>query len=82
MITIHKHIITDRKIIEAPKDSKFLSVGMQGDNICIWVMSDTGNQNVSYTIRVVGTGQNITELWAWEYLGTVQAGEFVWHIFY
>lgn len=69
--------------IELPDGFRPLSVQVQGEQICLWAMVDKFSQLKSkYTFYITGTGQPCANFDAYTYLGTVQQGMFVWHVFY
>ena len=53
------------------------------ETVCLWAMSNTDeSRKVRRMIRVYGTGRPIEEpLESLNYIGTVQVGPFVWHVF-
>lgn len=62
-----------------PKNAEFLSVQMQRNEITSWWMVDPEALPEEILISVVGTGHPIRD--EGRFLGTVQDGSFVWHIF-
>ena len=68
---------------DIPSNATILSVGLQGNNICVWALVDTGARTSERTFYVYGTGWDIEE--SVEYLsciGTVQDNNgLVWHVF-
>lgn len=70
----------ERQTISIPSDAKFLSVQNQHDNITLWFAVNPDSDLVDdIEFILVGTGENIPPLCG--YLGTVQQGIFVWHIY-
>lgn len=57
-----------------------LDVQFQGDQLCLWALVEPDSQTFTVDIYIYGTGQTIPGL-PGEYLGTVQQGQFVWHVF-
>ena len=53
------------------------------ETVCLWAMSNTDeSRKVRRLFRIYGTGREIKEpLESLNYIGTVQMGSFVWHIF-
>jgi len=83
MQVIYKYqlFVTDAQQIEMFQDAKILCVQVQDGRPCIWAQ---GNPNLPYTrrkIRIFGTGNHIYDDEFLVYLGTVQIGEFVWHVY-
>ena len=73
--------ITSEQSILMPMDSIPLHVGVQGSNLVMWVQVDPTAPTVKRVIRVFGTGQPIpTDVTHW-YVGSVQIGFFVWHVY-
>lgn len=74
--------IADEQFLELPQDARILSVQVQDGIICIWAMVRPDNPTIRRRILVVGTGNPLPdEIWAAHYLGTVQVGRGVWHVF-
>lgn len=65
-----------------PADAEVLDVQIQHDDICVWYLTSETPPPIpqSRTLVIHGTGQ-LLSLTARKYLGTVQAGSLVWHIF-
>lgn len=63
-----------------PHGARFLHVGVQGDDVCIWLEVDPENRTTTYTLWSVGTGWGTVEPFR-EYLGSVQQGQYVWHLY-
>lgn len=57
--------------------------GPRDETVCLWAMSNTGeSRKVRRLFRIYGTGRPIEEpLESLNYIGTVQTGPFVWHVF-
>lgn len=68
------------QIFNVPRGAKVLSVDLQSNIICIWMLVDPKNLLVEREFRVVGTGWD-TDREAHEFVGTVIDGPFVWHVF-
>ena len=53
------------------------------ETVCLWAMSNTDeSRKVRRMFRVYGTGRPVKEDPAdLDYIGTVQTGSFVWHVF-
>lgn len=86
MVTIYKYPIalTEKIVVDMPKWSQILSFQVQGDTPCLWALIETDNSLVQRQFYVVGTGQNLDALpitRLTQYIGTVQQGGFVWHLF-
>jgi len=74
--------LNESQYITIPKDHKILSVQVQRDTICVWALIDDDTERIVQPIRIVGTGHSIPSMNPLgEYIGTVQQGGFVWHVF-
>lgn len=81
--------ITDEQKIEVPPGFKPLHVGAQptrlgGLQLCLWaeVNEGTGStDNMPLLVRVIGTGNAMPDMSDFGYVGTVQMGLFVWHVY-
>lgn len=76
-----KHI-SDRVILLLPASAQILSVQLQGNDICVWVLCSPTEPKSERTLAVYGTGHPIPEI-EQRFIGTVQEcnGALVWHIF-
>ncbi len=85
MKTVYKYgplPIGAAKLIKLPEGAQIVSVGCQAGGIFLWAFVDTEKPEVPRAFFVAGTGWDLSELPAGQsYLWTVQAGEFVWHVF-
>lgn len=83
MRTIYKYPLdlTDSQKLSLPVTAKPRSVQLQGDQLCLWAEIYTEVDGLkSVVISIVGTGHPIPP-GAVHYLGTVQQGQFVWHVY-
>ena len=69
--------------VEMPEGANVLQFQNQGGAMTFWAAVDTEAATEKRTFRVVGTGQPIPDVTGFEmrYMGTVQCGIYVWHIF-
>jgi hypothetical protein len=70
--------------IEMPKDAKILTVQMQKNMQCIWVMVNTEQkQPEERHFRLIGTGEPFSPEFRETYIGTFQrlGGDFIFHLF-
>lgn len=75
--------ITDEQHVAMPRGARLLSVQLQRDGVCcLWalVSDDSDDVDSSRLIYIVGTG-NPTDIADEPFIGTVQMGQSVWHIF-
>lgn len=82
MTTIYKYFlnVTDQQYLVMPKFATILAVQIQYDKICLWALIETENEPLDRRdIRIYGTGNPITG--DKRYIGTVQMGPLVWHVF-
>lgn len=72
-----------RVIVPIPYGCVVLHVGVQNGSIFVWVAVKSRQEDdlVDRAFYVAATGEDLTSLQHDEYLGTVQIGEFVWHVF-
>lgn len=66
--------------IEMPMHAEILTVQVQNGLACLWAKVNPENVKKARRIHVVGTGHTVPQ-GAFGYLGTIQQGMFVWHIF-
>jgi hypothetical protein len=68
-----------------PEGSWILSVGKQAGqalgNLTLWAAVDPTSNKVEHTINVRGTGHDLSDIPLDSFLGTVEDGHFVWHVF-
>lgn len=70
----------DRHSFTMPHGARPICIQMQGELICLWAEVDPRESFESRTFRIVGTGHPLPPQQR-SYIGTVQAGPFVWHIY-
>jgi len=82
--TIHKFplAITDEQVIYAPPSARPLSVQFQRGVLCLWMRLDPTEILEQFTIRIYGTGNPIQSNDHEAFIGTVQDGPMVWHVFW
>lgn len=80
---IHKYALPwDRQVTVKMATGKILTAQNQKDRIVLWVLTSPLSDVVERDFRIVATGEEYEDdLDAWEYLGTVQVREGVWHVF-
>lgn len=85
MKTVYKYIlpVADEARVSMPAFAEVLTVGVQGENICVWALVDPKIPSLKKTFRIAGTGHPITDDGKWKFLGTVflYEGTLVFHIF-
>lgn len=89
MLTIYKYPlqIADVQTVMVPEDAEPLSVQLQGDVLCLWMLVDPEAAALPRTIHIRGTGHPIEGVGEHgligDYVGTVQmaGGLLVWHVF-
>ena len=64
--------------VKVPCGARFLSAQMQDGSLCVLALVDPDAPLEVRQLLVVGTGQPFP---GGEYIGTVQRGPFVWHVF-
>ena len=82
MKTIYKYELELAAVqeVEMPACPNFLDVQIQGDKICVWAQVDTEVISEAQRFFIVGTGKEIPPNENLNYIGTVQQGAFVWHV--
>lgn len=84
MNTIWKYTLKSPKTdLELPKGSEVLSVGVQNEEIVLWVKVDPLQEKESRTFVGFGTGHDIPDALKLSFIGTVMLskGKLVFHIF-
>lgn len=72
--------VTDKQVIQMPANAKVLSVADQAGVLTIWALVDVDAEKEARKFYVVGTGHPLDFTGA-NFLGSVQQGPFVWHVF-
>lgn len=74
--------IKDKFSIEMPTGARILTIQVQDNVPCMWVLVDTSQELEIRNFKIIGTGHSLDEFHG-NYIGTVQManGFFVWHIF-
>lgn len=69
--------------VAMPLGARILSVDMQRGVLCLWAMVDTRGEASQRLIEIHGTGEPIKTGRgdSRQFIGTVQVGQFVWHVF-
>ena len=69
--------------IDMPAGATVLHVAMQGELLCVWAQVDTGAYLEARRFDIFGTGHEIAppDAGKRQYVGTVHAGVYVWHVF-
>lgn len=82
MFTIYKYPleIKDVQQVEIPIGSNILSVQMQGEKLYLWALVAPEAPKKAVTVKIYGTGQPV-DYRNMCYIGSVQNGAFVWHVF-
>lgn len=82
MKSIYKYIIeiTDVQSVKLAEDAKILAVGNQFGSLVLWAQVDTESKTKNRKILIFGTGNPFNAINP-VYVGTVQMGNFVWHIY-
>ncbi len=85
MRTIYKYVLplTDESLFSFYKDSVPLSVQIQDDNICLWMLVENKSEMEERKVWIRGTGHDCAHMNKQEYVGTAQEadGRLIWHIF-
>lgn len=79
--TIWKYPISFCTTLDLPADARVLSVQIQGDSgLCLWALVDSDAPKRARRFQVFPTGGQAPPH-DWPYIGTVQDGALVWHVF-
>ena len=74
--------LTDYPVVSMQKGARVLSVGVQHGQIQVWALVNPEAPKELRRFRIAGTGHPLEEeLERLRFIGTVQMGDFVWHIF-
>ncbi len=83
MTTIWKYPIevVQEQVLQIPQAGRILAVQPQGAGVlCLWAKVNPDLPNEPRIIQIFGTGHQIPSS-SKEYIGTVQQGPLVWHVF-
>lgn len=80
-MTIHKFPLqlTDLQQVAMPEGARVLTAQVQSSLICLWASVDPAAKQVNRCFVIAGTGEPIDG--SEQYIGTVQQGGYVWHVF-
>lgn len=74
--------MVDKQLVQLPRGSEILFVGVQDRNLCIWFRCDPRQPLEARPIGIVGTGHPYCpEAEDSRYIGSVIQPPFVWHVF-
>lgn len=74
------YVYSDRRDISMPAGSEPLHVGSQDGRVVLWAGVDPTRPRVMRRFFIIATGQPF-EPKGLLYIGTTQAGPYVWHVF-
>jgi len=72
--------VTDWQEVRMPP-GKPLCVQMQGDQLCMWAEVVPHGMESTRQVRIYGTGHTMDPVGSGSYVGTVQIGELVFHVY-
>ena len=85
MKTIWKYPLQliESQIIEVPVGHSFLTVQVQNDIPCLWILVIPDQPKIKVCISIYGTGERVHFAEGRQYIGTFQQhyGSLVWHVF-
>lgn len=88
MKAVYKYVLSQYPVedgnyikVRMPYGAKFLTVQEQRNELCVWALVDPNEPEVTRIFEVIGTGWVFENADVTEYLGTVQKGPLVWHVF-
>lgn len=73
--------VTDVQQVSMPRGAKILSVADQRGVLCMWAEVATDEPKEPRSIRIYGTGHPMDNGDRETFIGTAQAGPFVWHVY-
>lgn len=73
--------LEDEQVVSVPAGATWLSVHVQDGQICLWAAVNPEAKKEQVPVSIRGTGRPVGNLFSRDYLGTVQQGQFVWHVF-
>lgn len=81
-MTIWKYqlLMTDEQCVNLPRGAEILCAQIQRGAPCIWVKCDPKLPTSARRIFIYGTGHEIGAAYK-RYIGTVQCGDLVFHVF-
>jgi hypothetical protein len=81
MKTIYKYplMLAGVQHVVMPHGASLMSVQVQNNSICLWAYIETDNHPKTRRVLIVGTGHEVPP--HLKFVGTVQHGAYVWHIF-
>lgn len=78
-------LLNDMQSIDMPAGAKFLTVQVQDDQACLWALVEPQAAREPRVLETYGTGHRLKpvddQVLRREYVGTYQAGSFVYHVF-
>ena len=72
--------LTNKQEVQMPVGANVISVDNQHGQICMWALVNDEAEKETRTFEVVGTGHYMRDIDR-DFVGTVQQGPFVWHVF-
>jgi len=76
--------ITDKPLVAIPEEHEILCFQVQEGRPYIWALINRNSPIIQKRFRLLGTGNPIDaniNLTSKDYIGTIQLGVFVWHLF-
>lgn len=73
--------ISGVNVLRMPDGAEPLSVQMQDGVPCLWALVEDDYEATERTFSFAGTGHAIPATLVTDYIGTIQQGPFVWHLF-
>jgi len=86
-VVIYKYVLNVERTqhVSTPEGARVLSVGCQGDNICVWALVDPKRPMTQWRYDIYGTGHVFEreDLEGMGFLDTVSmhGGSLIWHVF-
>lgn len=73
-------LLTSVQTLTVHKGSEILACQIQAEVPCLWIQVNPTEPEEKITIEIIATGEPMPDATR-TYLGTVQIGVYVWHIF-
>jgi len=66
--------------VEMPRGAEILAIQVQDGEFVLWARIDESEPPEIRRFALVGTGHDLGHAAQWNYKGTIQDGQFVWHL--
>ena len=73
--------IIDNQLVKMPTGSRLLSVQLQQGEPMLWAIVEETAQSIDRHIKIIGTGHRANHVLDDAFVGTIQIGSLVFHVF-